>query len=82
MNRPLLAALIAAGLALPAAAQAHVTRPELHRDAAKVRQERHELHRAVRQHDARGARHEKRELKTAKRELHRDSHAYVRQHRR
>lgn len=82
MKIKLIALALAAGLTLPVAAQAHVTRGELHRDVQHVRSERHELKDERREHDWRGVRAERRDLKHARGELRRDSHRFVRQHRR
>ena len=65
----LIAGALIAGLSLPAAAQARVTRAELPHDLHRVNEER------------RVVREERRELKRAKNELHRDARRFHRQHR-
>jgi len=83
MKTKLLFALIAAGLALPSAAQARVTRAELHRDVRDVHQERHDLARAVKSGNPARIHAERRELRGARQELREDSRAYARKvHRR
>jgi hypothetical protein len=80
MNTKLIAAALIAGLALPAAAQAHVTRGELRHDVRQVREERRDVKEERREHDWRGVREERRELNRAKGELRRDSKRFHRQH--
>lgn len=82
MKRMIVAGLALAALTMPGLAQAKVTRGELHRDAREVRQERHDLHKELRQHDLRGARDERRELRDAKHDLRHDKRAFKRQHHR
>ncbi|HCF24353.1 MULTISPECIES: hypothetical protein [unclassified Novosphingobium] len=69
MNTKLIALALIAGLTLPAAAQARVTRAELRHDVHQVREEKRDL------------KEERRELKRAKGELRRDSHRFHHQRR-
>ena len=85
MNKIFVVVLVAAGLALPAAAQAHsprghVTRAELRHDVRDVHQERHDVARAYHSGNPARIKAEQRELRGAKRELREDSRAYHRQH--
>lgn len=80
MKTKLIAAALVAGLALPAAAQARVTRGELRHDVRQVREERRDLKEERRELDWRGVREERRELKRAKGELRRDSRQHYRHH--
>ncbi|MFM5947887.1 MAG: hypothetical protein ACKOPM_01460 [Novosphingobium sp.] len=82
MNTKLIALALVAGLTIPAAAQAHVTRPELRHDLHQVREEKRDLKEERRERDWHGVKEERRELKRAKGELRRDSHRYYHQHRR
>ena len=77
----LIAGALIAGLSLPAAAQAHVTRAELRHDVHRVGEQRRDVREERREHDRAGVREERRELKRAKGELHRDAKRYHRQHR-
>lgn len=81
MNTKLIALALIAGLSLPAAAQARVTRAELRHDVHRVNEERRDVREERREHDRAGVREERRELKRAKNELHRDARRYHRQHR-
>jgi len=81
MNTKLIALALIAGLSLPAAAQARVTRAELRHDVHRVKEERRDVREEVREHDRAGVREERRELKRAKGELRRDSRRFHRQHR-
>jgi DNA-binding LytR/AlgR family response regulator len=75
-------AMASAALALPAAAQAKVTRAELRHDVRDVHQERHDVARAVQSGNQHRIKAERRELRGAKRELREDTRAFVRKHRR
>lgn len=81
MNTKLIALALIAGLTLPAAAQARVTRAELRHDVHQVREEKRDLKEERREHDWQGVREERRELKRAKGELRRDSHRFHHQRR-
>jgi len=82
MTRKLIIAATLGALVLPMAAQAHTTRGELRHDAAQVREEHRELHRAKAHHNPRAVREERRELHAAKRELREDLNDWRRTHRR
>jgi predicted nucleic acid-binding Zn-ribbon protein len=73
MNTKLIALALAAGLALPAAAQAGTTRAELRKDVRDVHQERHDLARAYHSGNPARIKAEKRELRGAKQELREDA---------
>lgn len=79
----MIATLAAAGLVIPATAQARVTRAELRHDARVVHHERHDLARAKAHGNPKRIAAEKRELRRAKQELREDSREMVRKlHRR
>lgn len=80
MKKQLVALALIAGLALPGIAQAHTTRGELRRDHAAVRHEKRELHRAQANGHWKKARHERRELASAKHELREDRRDFRRTH--
>ena len=80
MNAKLIALALAAGLALPAAAQAHTTRAELRHDRAVVKHEKRELHRAAANGNWHRAKQERRELGRAKQELREDRRDFRRTH--
>ena len=80
MNLKLIALALAAGLTLPAAAQAHVTRADLRHDVHQVREQKRDLKDERQERDWRGVRAERHDLKQAKGELRRDSHRFFRQH--
>ena len=73
----LIAAIAATGVALPAAAQAGVTRHEIHRDVRDVHQERRDVARAYASGNPKRIAAEKRELRGARHELREDSRAYA-----
>ncbi len=79
MNTKLIALALVAGLTLPAAAQARVTRAELRHDVHQVREEKRDLKEERREHDWKGVKEERRELKRAKGELRRDTHRFYHQ---
>lgn len=81
MKTKLVAFALIAGLSLPAAAQAHVTRAELRHDVQRVQEERRDVREERREHDRAGVREERRELKRAKVELQRDTRRFHRQQR-
>lgn len=79
----IIATLAAAGLIVPATAQARVTRAELRHDVRAVHQERHDLARAKAHGNPKRIAAEKRELHFAKHELREDSREMARKlHRR
>ncbi|MBN8501430.1 MAG: hypothetical protein J0M19_09805 [Sphingomonadales bacterium] len=80
MKTKLIAIALGAGLLLPTAVQARVTRGELRHDVHQVREEKRDLREERREHDWRGVREERRELGKAKRELKRDTYRFHRQH--
>lgn len=82
MKSKLIAAAVLTALTLPVAAQAHTTRGELRHDAAQVREEKRELHRAKAHHNWREVREERRELSSAKREMREDLRDWRRTHHR
>ena len=93
MKLKLIALALAAGLALPAAAQAHTigtypdrahtSRAELRHDQRVVQQQKHQLARAVHNGNTQRARAEHRQLAAARHELRSDKRSYARQqHRR
>lgn len=81
IKSPILLAAIAASLAVPAAAEAKVTRAELRHDVRDVHQERHDVARAVHSGNQHRIKAERRELRGAKQELREDTRAFVRKHR-
>ncbi len=81
MNTKLIALALIAGLSLPAAAQARVTRSELRHAVHRVHEQRRDLREERREHDRAGMREERRELHRATTELKRDTRRFHRQHR-
>lgn len=82
MKTKLIALALVAGISLPAAAQARVTRAELRHDVKQVREEKRDLKEERRERDWSGVKEERRELKRAKGELRRDSFRFHHQHNR
>jgi predicted nucleic acid-binding Zn-ribbon protein len=80
MRNTLIFALVAAGLAIPASAQARTTRAELRHDVRDVHQERHDVARAIHSGNPKRIKAEKRELRGARQELREDVRAFVRHH--